>query len=240
MNLLALDTATEACSVVLDRDGRVVSRHLEEPRAHGDRLLELIEEVLEEGGVERADLDAIAFGRGPGGFTSLRIGIGVVQGIAFALDLPVIPVSTLATLAQGAHRMHAADRVVAAIDARMGEIYCGTFAMDGNGIMQLHGPERVIPPDRFERPEEGRWHGCGTGWETYREVLSQRCGDALATVSEPRLPHAVDMLPHARVALARSQTVPPDQAVPVYLRDRVAEKKKGPGAQGPGSGTKNR
>lgn len=226
MNLLALETATEACSVALDIDGRVCSRHLEEPRAHGDRLLDLVDEVLRESGIERTDLDAIAFGRGPGGFTSLRIGIGVVQGIAFALGLPVIPVSTLATLAQGAHRLHGADRVMAAIDARMGEIYCGTFVAGRDGIVQPHGPERVLPPEQFECPEGSNWHGCGTGWETYRDVLLQQCGPALVGVTEPRLPDAVDMLPFARAALQRGETVPAEQAMPVYLRDRVAEKKR--------------
>lgn len=229
MNLLALDTATEACSVVLDRDGRLFARHLEEPRAHGDRLLELIDAVLEAGGAERSELDAIAFGRGPGGFTSLRIGIGVVQGIAFALDRPVIPVSSLAILAQGAHRLHGAERVIAAIDARMGEIYCGTFVAGKGGLMEPDGPERVLSPERFEPPAGGDWHGCGTGWEAYREVLVQRCGRALTAVTAPRLPDAIDMLPHARAALERGETVLADQAVPVYLRDRVAEKKKGPG-----------
>lgn len=226
MNLLAFDTATEACSVALDMDGRICSRHLEEARAHGDRLLDLIGEVLNEGGMERTDLDVIAFGRGPGGFTSLRIGAGVVQGIAFGLSLPVIPVSSLATLAQGAHRTRSADRVIAAIDARMGEIYCAAFVADEGGVMQLHGPERVLAPDRFECPEGGGWHGCGTGWETYREVLVQQCGTALTGITEPRLPHAIDMLPHARAALARGETYPAELAVPVYLRDRVAEKKK--------------
>lgn len=226
MNLLALETATEACSVALDIDGRICSRRLEEARAHGDRLLGLIEEILQEGGIERTDLDAIAFGRGPGGFTSLRIGIGVVQGVAFALDLPVIPVSTLATLAQGAHRLRRIERVVAAIDARMGEIYCAAFVAGEDGIMQPHGPERVLPPERFECPEGDGWHGCGTGWATYRDVLLQRCGPALVDVVEPRLPDAIDMLPSARTALQRGETVTAEQAVPVYLRDRVAEKKR--------------
>lgn len=225
MNLLALDTATEACSVALELDGRVHARHLEEPRAHGDRLLGLIEEVLDEAGLARDELDAVAFGRGPGGFTSLRIGIGVVQGLAYALGLPVIPVSTLATLAQGARREHGAQRVLAAIDARMGEIYCGTFELDADGLMRPAGTERVLPPDRVEAPRGPGWHGCGTGWRTYRQLLTERCGDALAAAPGPDLPNAVDALPLARAAWQRGEAVSADRAVPVYLRDRVAEKK---------------
>lgn len=225
MNLLAVETATEACSVALATGEHVVARHLESPRAHGDRLLELIDEVLEEAGQERTQLDALAFGRGPGGFTSLRIGTGVVQGIAFALDRPVIPVSTLATLAQGAHRVAGARRVIAAIDARMGEIYCGNFELDREGLMQPAGPEVVMPPVEFRCPPGEGWHGAGTGWETYREALTTECGTALAETPVHRLPDARDMIPLARAAWERGETVPADQAVPIYLRDRVAEKK---------------
>jgi len=227
VNLLAVETATEACSVALVTGGHVASRHLESPRAHGDRLLELIDEVLDEAGLERTQLDALAFGRGPGGFTSLRIGTGVVQGIAFALDLRVIPVSTLATLAQGAHRVAGAQRVIAAIDARMGEIYCGSFELDPDGCMKPATPEAVTAPEEFKGPEGQGWHAAGTGWETYHEVLTAACGAALAELPVHRLPDARDMIPLALVAWERGGTVPADQAVPVYLRDRVAEKKTG-------------
>ena len=228
MNLLAIDTATEACSVALATEEGTFRRHVEEPRAHGDRLLDLIEEVLDEAGLARDRLDAVAFGRGPGGFTSLRIGIGVVQGIAYALDLPVVPVSTLASLAQGACRLHGAERAIAAIDARMGEIYCGTFELDAHGVMQAAAPERVLPPERLEPPQGSGWQGCGTGWRSYRELLAARCGDALAGVPGPELPHAIDLLTLARAGWQRGEAVSADQAVPVYLRDRVAEKKARP------------
>jgi len=225
LNLLAIETATEACSVALSATGRVHARHLEVPRAHGDRLLEMIEEVLEAGDIGRERLDALAFGRGPGGFTSLRIGTGVVQGIGYALDLPVIPVSTLATLAQGARRVAGAERVIAAIDARMGEIYCGVFELDPDGLMRPAGPEVVMPPSQFRCPAGGGWHGAGTGWDTYGEELTTTCGTALATARRHNLPEARDMIPLALAAWERGESVPPDRAVPIYLRDRVAEKK---------------
>lgn len=228
MNLLAVETATEACSVALATPDGVHARHLDVPRAHGDRLLELIDEVLAQAALDRDQLDALAFGRGPGGFTSLRIGTGVVQGIAYGLDCPVIPVSTLATLAQGAHRVAGAERVIAAIDARMGEIYCGILELDRKGLMQPAGPEAVMPPADFRSPEGRDWHGAGTGWETYRDELTAACGPALITAPVHRLPDARDMIPLARAAWNRGETVSADQAVPVYLRDRVAEKKARP------------
>ncbi|MDX1608869.1 MAG: tRNA (adenosine(37)-N6)-threonylcarbamoyltransferase complex dimerization subunit type 1 TsaB [Halofilum sp. (in: g-proteobacteria)] len=226
MRLLAFDTATEACSVALEVDGAVHARHLEQPRAHGERLLAMIDEVLAAGGIARAELDALAFGRGPGGFTSLRIGAGVAQGIAYGLDLPVIPVSSLAVLAQGAARGHGVERALAALDARMGEVYWGAFAADANGIMQPAGGEHVLPPERVECPPGTGWCACGTGWESYRDALLQRCGDALQGITGPRLPNAVDLLPLAAAARDRGEAVAAEHAVPVYLRDRVAEKKR--------------
>lgn len=226
MNLLAIETATEACSVALAAGRGVHARHLEIPRAHGDRLLGMIEELFAEAGLERGDLEGLALGRGPGGFTSLRIGTGVVQGIAYGLGLQVVPVSTLATLAQGAYRSHGAQRVIAAIDARMGEIYCGTFRLGKDGLMQAVGPEAVMSPEAFVGPADEGWYGAGTGWVTHGEVLAARCGEALVAAPVHHLPDARDLLELARVAWTRGEAVPPEQAVPVYLRDRVAEKKK--------------
>ena len=222
MKLLALDTATEACSVALAHDDRIHSRHVEAPREHGDRLLGMIDELLVEAGLARGDLELLAFGRGPGAFTGVRIATGVAQGIGYALNLPLAPISTLATLAQGAARTHGAERVIAAIDARMGEIYFGNFALDENGVMQPTSPERVCVPAAFEPPPGAGWTGCGTGWETYGDILSARCGEVLASSLGRRLPDAVDMVALARDAVRRGALVKPAEATPIYLRDRVA------------------
>ncbi len=125
--LLALDTATEACSVALLHDGRVLSHYEVIPRMHAQRLLPMIKDLLAEAGVALSAVDGIAFGRGPGAFTGVRIAIGVVQGLAFALERPVLPVSTLAVLAQRALREQGAQQVAAAIDARMDEVYWGCY-----------------------------------------------------------------------------------------------------------------
>src|SRR5687767_3120441 len=160
MKLLALDTSTEACSVALAIGDDVVERFELEQR-HGERLLGMVDELLTQGGIALTQLDAIAFGRGPGSFTSLRIGAGVVQGLAFGADLPVVPVSSLAALAQGS----GAPKVLAAFDARMRQVYYGAFVRAGDGLVTPAGPEVVIDPAKLPLPEGTSWTGTGSGWD---------------------------------------------------------------------------
>lgn len=224
MKLLAIDTATEACSAALEIDGAASERWVEAPREHGDRLLAMIDALLVEAGITATALDALAFGRGPGAFTGVRIATGVAQGVAYALDLPVLRISTLATLAQGAYRGHGAAQVVAAIDARMGEVYWGAFAADTDGTMRPVQGEQVAAPDAVEVPPGTGWYGVGTGWAAHGAVLARRLGPALAADLGGALPRAVDMLPLARAAWTAGEAVTAAAAVPVYLRDRVADK----------------
>jgi len=224
MRLLALDTATEACSVALDTDGERYSRWAETPREHGDRLLGMIDEVLAEADLDRHALDVIGFGRGPGAFTGARIAVSAVQGIGYALGCPVVGISDLAALAQGACRRHGDRRVIAAIDARMGEVYWGAYAVDDDGLMRAVQEETVAPPEAVPWPSGDGWAGIGTGWERYPEALAERGGEALAVDRGRALPHAEDIADLATAAWARGGAVPAEQAVPVYLRDRVADK----------------
>ena len=219
--LLALDTATEACSVALLHDGRVLSHYEVIPRLHAQRLLPMIQTLLSEAGIALSAVDALAFGRGPGAFTGVRIAVGVVQGLAFALERPVLPVSTLATIAQRAHREHGAQQVAAAIDARMDEVYWGCYRFC-QGEMQLAGIEAVLPPEEVgvPRASEGGWFGAGTGWR-YSARLAVQPVASDATL----LPHAEDLLALARFAWARGEAVEADQAQPIYLRDQVATPK---------------
>ncbi len=220
--LLALDTATEACSVALLHDGRVLSHYDGIPRLHAQRLLPMIQNLLDEAGLAASALDAIAFGRGPGAFTGVRIAIGVVQGLAFSLQRPVLPVSDLAVLAQRAHREHGAQQVAAAIDARMDEVYWGCYALQ-DGLMQAVGDEAVLPPESVALPAQaaGEWFGAGTGWG-YAERLAVPLTQYDATL----LPHAEDLLALARGAWQRGEALDAEQAQPVYLRDNVATPKK--------------
>ena len=132
MKLLALDTATEACSAAVWVDGGVAERYLLAPRRHAALIMPMIEDVLAEAGLGVGHLDAIAFGRGPGAFTGIRIAVGITQGIAFAADVPVVPISTLAALALGAAREFEQTHIATALDARMGEIYWGVYRVDGD------------------------------------------------------------------------------------------------------------
>lgn len=223
--LLALDTATEACSVALLHDGKVLSHYEVIPRLHAQRLLPMIQSLLGEAGVDLAAVDAIAFGRGPGAFTGIRIAIGVVQGLAFALDRPVLPVSNLAVLAQRALREHGVQQVAAAIDARMDEVYWGCYRAE-QGEMRLQGVEAVLPPEQASLPRGagGDWFAAGTGWGAYgARIAVQPIGQ-----DGGMLPHAEDLLQLAGFAWARGEGLPADQAQPVYLRDKVATPKAAP------------
>ena len=219
--LLALDTATEACSVALLHEGRVSSHYEVIPRQHAQKLLPMIQTLLADAGVGLNALDAIAFGRGPGAFTGVRIAIGVVQGLAFALDRPVLPVSNLAALAQGALRERGALQVAAAIDARMDEVYWGCYQAH-EGEMRLCGQETVIAPERVALPpgSSADWFGAGTGWG-YAERLAVKACASDASL----LPNALDLLSLAGFAWARGEAIAADQAQPVYLRDNVATPK---------------
>ncbi|MDF5890809.1 tRNA (adenosine(37)-N6)-threonylcarbamoyltransferase complex dimerization subunit type 1 TsaB [Pseudomonas syringae] len=219
--LLALDTATEACSVALLHDGKVLSHYEVIPRLHAQRLLPMIKSLMAEAGIAMSALDAIAFGRGPGAFTGVRIAIGVVQGLAFALERPVLPVSNLAVLAQRALREHGVSQVASAIDARMDEVYWGCYH-ESSGEMRLLGDEAVMAPELATLPAHasGQWFGAGTGWG-----YAERIPLSLAGHDAAMLPHAQDLLTLATFAWHRGEALPADDAQPVYLRDKVATPK---------------
>ena len=220
--LLALDTATEACSVALLHAGEVISRHAVIPRLHAQQLLPMIESLRAEAGITLGAIDAIAFGRGPGAFTGVRIAIGVVQGLAFALQRPVLPISNLAVLAQRAHREYAVSQVAAAIDARMDEVYWGCYRL-AEGEMRLLGVEAVLAPELagFPAAADGEWFAAGTGWGTF----AARLPDRLSGCAGELLPHALDLLQLARFGWERGEAVAAELAQPVYLRDNVATPK---------------
>lgn len=227
MKLLALDTATDACTVALLIDAEVLARGVIEPRGHAQRILPLVDELLAEAGLPLAALDALAFGRGPGSFTGLRIAAGIVQGLAFGADLPVVPVSDLAALAHGAWRETGHDRVLAALDARMGEVYWGAFHVAARGKAAPQDREYVCPPGEVPQPQGEGWFGAGPGWAVWSEMLRERLGSAVTAWDGARLPHAHDIALLAATAFARGETVAAEQALPVYLREEVAWKKAG-------------
>ncbi len=216
MHLLAFETSTEACSVALWSDGAVRERFEIAPRRHAELALPWADALLAEAGIARAQLDAIAVGRGPGAFTGVRLGISLAQGIALALDRPVVAVSTLATLA-----LQAEGDVLAAIDARMGEVYLGTFRSAGGQVIALDR-EAVIAPDAAQSPQGASWQGIGTGFAAVEGALATHLAALLVRVDAAALPHAADTARLAAAAFARGEAMAPERIEPAYLRDNVA------------------
>ncbi|RMG58838.1 MAG: tRNA (adenosine(37)-N6)-threonylcarbamoyltransferase complex dimerization subunit type 1 TsaB [Gammaproteobacteria bacterium] len=228
--LLAVETSTEACSVALLAGGESRWRHQVAPREHARLVGSFIEELLADAGLERKAIDAIAFGRGPGSFTGVRIATSLVQGLALSLERPVIPVSTLAVLAQGGLRRNAGcTHALAAIDARMGQVYWGAFRRGSGGLAELLGKEAVLDPHAVradEVTESDAVMGAGTGWGAHGEALAQTLGHAPRMVEEDALPEARDLLELALPRLQAGQVLDAAEAQPVYLRDNVASKPK--------------
>ncbi|MGB5737604.1 MAG: tRNA (adenosine(37)-N6)-threonylcarbamoyltransferase complex dimerization subunit type 1 TsaB [Thiohalocapsa sp.] len=228
MKLLAIDTSGAACSAALLHDGVLTQRLEHAPRRHGELILSMMDALLSDDGLAARDLDALAFGCGPGSFTGLRIAAAVVQGVAFGAGLDVVGVSTLAALAQGCRRRDGADHVLCAFDARMGEVYWGAYRVDPNGLMRPLGDDVVCAPEavwmpEFEQqqPAGAAWSGVGSGWVVYGEVLSSRVGVTLSLSGADQECEARDIAMLARDAVERGEARSPEQAIPVYLRNQV-------------------
>jgi tRNA threonylcarbamoyladenosine biosynthesis protein TsaB len=247
MKLLAFETATEACSVALWIDGDVRERFEVAPRRHAELALPWAEDLLADAGLARSQLDAIAVGRGPGAFTGVRLAVALAQGIALALDRPVVAISTLQVLAAGAggekgsgsfsnpvsasgipcsenepDPFSLASRILTAIDARMGEVYAGAFALQDGEPIAL-SPETVASPDYVELPGDDRdWRGVGTGFAAVDGLLATRLQRRLASVDASALPHAADLARLAVAAHGRGEALAPERVEPAYLRNQVA------------------
>ncbi|NCF61615.1 MAG: tRNA (adenosine(37)-N6)-threonylcarbamoyltransferase complex dimerization subunit type 1 TsaB [Gammaproteobacteria bacterium] len=222
--LLAIETSAETCSVALSAGGfsREIFKHA--PMRHAELLLPAIHSLLSDAGLELSALDAIAFGRGPGSFTSLRIGIGVVQGLAWGAQLPVIPVSSLAVVAQGIAKypVEPGARICVAMDARMQEVYTGMFVLGDNGLVVADGAERVCGPEQVEPGEKGTFIAAGNGFERF-EYLAQAGAEALRCQADA-WPHAEAVCLLATNWLQSNEPLQPALAQPVYLRNEVADK----------------
>ncbi|AYA40280.1 tRNA (adenosine(37)-N6)-threonylcarbamoyltransferase complex dimerization subunit type 1 TsaB [Xenorhabdus nematophila] len=223
--ILAIDTATEACSVALLNDGLVEAQFEISPREHTQRILPMVQEVLLKSNVSLQQLNALAFGRGPGSFTGVRIGVGIAQGLALGAELPMIGVSSLKTMAQGAFRLKGATNVLVAIDARMGEIYWGQYSRNSQGVWQGDETEAVLKPEQAQEMMNslsGEWAIAGTGWETYPQLLDSHLTLITSNVT---LPQAEDMLPLALQMWEAGEATAVENAEPVYLRNEVTWKK---------------
>lgn len=224
MKLLAIETSSDACSAALAIDGDIISRFQVAPRRHAEILLPMLDELLLDGGLSIAQLDLLAMGCGPGAFTGLRIAAGVVQGLAFSADLPVVPVSTLTALAQCGWREYGAKKILAGFDARLREVYWSACRLNEDNIMTPVADERVCLPEHIPLPEYNGWLGLGSAWHSYADVLSKKLGSCCQQWHDDHYPHAFDIAVLGEYAYAQGRAVAAEQVLPVYLRNEVAKK----------------
>jgi len=219
LKILAFDTATELCSAALWLDGEILSRSEMAGNRHSELLLPMITDLLQQAGLVLGQLDGIAFGKGPGSFTGLRIGCGVAQGLALGAELPVVGVVTLESLAISA----GVDKALVCLDARMNEVYSAAYVRQGDGLVCLL-PPGVYKPDQIPLPDDGGWLGCGSGFASYRDSLTSRCGHRLAGMQPDIHPHASAVARLAAPMFQAGLGQPADRAEPLYVRDKVALK----------------
>ena len=230
MNILSIDTATEACSAALYINGELSSNYQLAPREHSRLILKMIDALLADANLPVSKLDAIAFGRGPGSFMGLRIAAGVVQGISFAHNIPVIPISTLKAIAQRAYEQTQNKHILVAIDARMDEVYWASYRLEEEQ-WQLDGEECVISPDKIQLLEmlvktDETWVGAGTGWGNYKDRLLPTANCQLQTFLPDCFPSAEVIAKLAVAEFNAGNMLSAAGAIPVYLRNNVAKKPK--------------
>ena len=226
--ILAIDTATEGCSAALLIGEEIVEQFEVTPRGHTQRILPMVDQLLAEAECTLQQLDAIAFDRGPGSFTGLRITAGVVQGLAYGAERPVIPVSSLAALASAHFQQHGVANILSGIDARMGELSWGAFCIDEQGIPQLQGAECVAAVDSLPLPPSvaGTWNGVGSGWGSDGEALQTRFGASVRQTDADALPHAREVARLAVHDLLQGKVLAAEEAQPIYLRNNVVHQKR--------------
>nr|WP_298412370.1 tRNA (adenosine(37)-N6)-threonylcarbamoyltransferase complex dimerization subunit type 1 TsaB [uncultured Halomonas sp.] len=224
--LLALDASSSACSCAVWRDGEVFSRFELAPREHTRRLMPMIDDVLAEAQASLTDLDALAYGQGPGSFTGLRIAAGVAQGLSFALERPLIGVSTLAALALAVHRRYHLRHVIPALDARMNEIYVGAYHCRDGTVTPVMD-DMVLAPRSLRLPianQDIDWCGVGSGWGLWEDMPVEIKIGINQRFVDPQ-PDAADMVRLAATAFDAQEARPAHEVIPIYLRNQVASKR---------------
>lgn len=223
VTILAIETATEACSAALLHNEQLYERYELAPQKHTSLILPMCEELMHEADINFKQINALAFGCGPGSFTGLRIAAGIIQGLAFAHQLPVIPVSTLRALAQELHRKYGVNKVLASLDARVHEIYWGEYQLDNANLMQADYPEQLCKPDNIHIPENDGWVGAGSAWSVYGDKLQNILGNKLMQIIPDVYPTATAVILCAKQDYLAGKVVSVENALPVYLRDRVVK-----------------
>ncbi|HMM75001.1 MAG TPA: tRNA (adenosine(37)-N6)-threonylcarbamoyltransferase complex dimerization subunit type 1 TsaB [Gammaproteobacteria bacterium] len=219
LKLLALDTATDACSVALHVDGAIAQRHEIAPQRHTQLVLPMVRALCAEAGIGLAQLDAIAVGIGPGAFTGVRVATAIAQGLAYAHDLPVLAISTLAALAQGGYRLTGIRTQLATLDARRHELYWACYEADAEGIVRAVDAERVTAATALALPAAAAWRAVGTGWLGYAPAMR----DAWPELGPLPLlyPEAQDVATLGVAELRAGRAIAAAALAPTYLRAPV-------------------
>ncbi len=220
MRVLSLDTATEGCSVALQSGAEVIARFAEVGRSHAQQILSMVDAVLAEAQWSLSMLDGLAASVGPGSFTGVRISVAVAQGLAFGADLPVVPVTTLEALALQVLQ-RGAQQAMACLDARMGEVYWGSFGADPKRGLVALGPGQVSPPNSVRPPTAGEYQGIGRGFSAYPQLVSLAGLNVLPEHGRA-LPHAREIAWLGTLRLGLGEGIDPAVLQPLYLRDKVA------------------
>lgn len=233
--LLAIDTATEACSVCLLHNGQSFSLFEPTPRQHSQKILPMVEQVLADAGIAKKDIEVVAFGQGPGSFTGVRIAVSIAQGLAFGLGVPLIPVSDTQAMAESVFNSQPDQKnVMVTIDARMNEVYFASYQLN-NGNIDLVSEEQVISPESIETHHltsasaaSASWTAVGTGWK-FKERFPQALIELVGSSDENALPHAESIARlgfQTYLSCKEAGEFPSiEDCVPVYLRNDVAWKK---------------
>jgi tRNA threonylcarbamoyladenosine biosynthesis protein TsaB len=220
LNILALETSTEFCSVALSLNGEILHKEILAKHQHSELLLPMIQKLLSEAELTLQQMDGIAFGAGPGSFTGLRIACGVAQGLAYAIDLPVVGVSTLEAIAQSI----AKSNVIVALDARMGEIYHAAYQKLTAQDWQAISPPQLCSPRHPPALSDQEWHGCGNGFDIYEEELSMAYNKNIQQIHYGCHPHAKEIVHLALPRFTDGTATEPANAAPIYIRNKVALK----------------
>lgn len=225
MALLAIDTAAEYCSLALWHQGECHVRHQLALRQQAQVILPWLDELLADLGLSRSAIEAIGCGVGPGAFTGVRVATSVAQGLAYALQCPVVPLSSLALLAQGVWRQHAATQILVAQDARMGEVYWGQYQVC-EGRVEAQVADALLAPEKVQVAAGDYW--CvGQGWSVYASSLEAALGSQVGrTLVEAEAADAQDAFPLMQAVLDQGGGCAAAELQPVYLRNNVAAKPK--------------
>ncbi len=222
MNLLALESSTEACSVALCVGEKLYSSFELAPQQHAQRFLPMLDALVNEAGIKPGEINGVAYGHGPGSFTGVRIAASMMQGIAIGCEVRVVGVSTLHAIAYRVWQESGYSKVLAAIDARMSAVYWGCYQFDEQGRSIQVVKESVAAPEDVEHPAGNDWVGAGSGWQAYESALLKRCEGVCKQSLGIVYPRAVDVLMIAKAEFINGRSVQPEEAIPVYLRNKVA------------------